>query len=96
MSELDRLNEADNQWAAAEEAAAQRKADLFSAFAEAVRDGHTPDEIAAHLKARKTPEQIEAGLTFSAAYIRKKVRETGVPALPHGPKPRKGGRPRQT
>ncbi|MGS2645894.1 hypothetical protein [Streptosporangium sp. G12] len=89
MSSLDDLNQADNEWTAAEEAAAKHKAALFAACAAAVRDGHTPDEIAALLKARKTPEQIEAGFTFSAAYIRRKVREIGVPALPHGPKPRK-------
>ncbi|MFF3443622.1 hypothetical protein [Streptosporangium sp. NPDC002721] len=96
MSTLDDLDQADNEWTAAEETAANRKSALFNAFAAAVRDGHTPDDIAAHLKARKTPEQIEAGYTFSAAYIRRKVREIGVPALPPGPQPRTGGRPRKT
>ncbi|MFI6496863.1 hypothetical protein [Nonomuraea typhae] len=89
MDALDRLELADDQWTAAEEAAATLKANLFQAFADAVREGHTPDDLAARLKARKTAEQIDAGLTFSGAYIRRKVREIGAPALPTGPKPRK-------
>ncbi|MFD1546963.1 hypothetical protein [Nonomuraea guangzhouensis] len=89
MDALDRLDQADDQWTAAEETAAKLKAELFEAFAAAVRDGNTPDDLAARLKSRKTPEQVEAGLTFSGAYIRRKVREIGIPALPTGPKPRK-------
>lgn len=89
MDALDRLEQTDDQWTAAEEAAAKLKEQLFEAFAEAVREGHTPDELAARLKARKTPTQIDAGLTFSGAYVRRKVREIGIPALPTGPKPRK-------
>ncbi|MFI6594939.1 hypothetical protein ACIBHX_01755 [Nonomuraea sp. NPDC050536] len=88
MDALDRLEQADDQWTAAEETAAKLKAELFDAFAEAVREGHTPDDLAARLKARKTPKQVDAGLTFSGAYIRRKVRESGAPALRTGPKPR--------
>lgn len=89
MDALDRLNQADDRWTAAEEAAAAAKAELFEACAEAVRNGKTPDEIALHLRARKTPEQLEARFTFSAAYIRRKVREGGVEALRSGPKSKK-------
>lgn len=89
MDALKRLDEADDRWAAAEAVAAALKAELFEACAEAVRDGRTPDEIALHMRARRSPEQIGAGLSFSGAYIRRKVREIGVAALPGGPKPRK-------
>jgi hypothetical protein len=86
MDTLKHLDEADDRWTAAEETAAALKAELFEACAQAVRDGHTPDEIAAHMRSRKTPAQIKAGFTFSAAYIRRKVREIGVAALRGGPK----------
>ena len=86
MDALERIDKADDQWTAAEETAAKLKADLFDAFAQAVREGHTPDAIAARQRSRKTTEQIDAGLSFSGAYIRRVVRKIGAPALRTGPK----------
>lgn len=88
MDVLARLDEADDRWSAAEQAAADLKDALFQACAEAVQAGHTPDEIAERLRARKTPQQIEAGFTFSGSYIRRIVRRRGITPLPSGPKPR--------
>ena len=83
---LNALDLAHEAWMAARQDADAAKAEFFEACADAVGDGHAPDEIAARQKARKTPEQIDAKFTFSAAYIRRMVRNIGVAALPGGPK----------
>jgi hypothetical protein len=41
------------------------------------------------MRSRKSPEEVEAGYTFSGAYIRRMVRNIGVTALRGGPKARK-------
>ena len=83
------LDAADRAYTQAQAAANAAKEALFDACADSVRAGRTPDSIAERLKASKTPEQLEAGLTFTAAYIRRRVRERGVAPLHGGPKPRK-------
>lgn len=50
--------------------------DLFAAYADAARAGRTADELAAHG-------------TFTASYIRRKLRERGVEPRKGGPKPRR-------
>lgn len=73
------------------QAAASKKA-LFEGWAEAVKAGHSPETIAARLRDGKTEEQIQAGTTFTAAYIRKIVRQHGAAPLPTGPKAKEGKR----
>lgn len=53
--------------------------DLFDAYADAARAGRTADELAARG-------------TFTASYIRRKLRERGVEPKKGGPKPRKAAR----
>ncbi|WP_433329867.1 hypothetical protein [Spirillospora sp. CA-294931] len=83
------LDQADDAHTAARAAEEQAREALFDACAEAVKAGQSPEHIATRLKSRKTPEQLELGYGFTAAYIRRKVRERGVAGLPTGPKPRK-------
>jgi hypothetical protein len=79
---------ADKAFTEAQTAADAAKELLFDACAEAVKAGRTADQLEAKLKSTKTPEQIKAGLAFTGAYIRRKVRERGVERLRSGPKPR--------
>lgn len=67
--ELARVAELDKQYAAI-------KGALFASWADAVRAGHTAEEVHEHT-------------VFSAVYIRKVVRNLGVPAMKPGPRPRK-------
>jgi len=84
------LDAADREYTEAQEAANKKKNALFAAWTTAVQAGISPDAIAERLKASKTPEQIEAGLTFTAAYIRRQARSRGAAPLRGGPKPRQG------
>jgi hypothetical protein len=71
-------------------AANDAKAALFDAYAQSVKAGRTPEDLATRATERRTPEEIKAGATFSAAYIRRQIRERGVGPLRTGPKPRGG------
>lgn len=78
---------------AAEYAALQGKANaakqrLFDAAAACARMGLSAESIADRIKANKQPEEAEAGLNFTAAYLRKQVRNRGVAPLRSGPKKR--------
>lgn len=86
------LDQADDDFVAKQTAADAAKARLFDAAAAAAAAGRSPEEIADRLRARKTPEQLAAGLSFSVSYIRRQVRERGVAPKRTGPKPRKDAR----
>ena len=75
MSELAAVTEASTRYLAKQEAADHDKEALFATWVTAVQACHTP-------------EQIAAACTFTAAYVRRIVRERGAPPLPRGPKPR--------
>lgn len=91
MSDLDRLDaaldQADDAYVAAQAAADAAKAALFDACAAAAAAGRSAEEIAEHLKARKTPAEAEAGYFFSVAYLRRQIRDRGVAPLRTGRKP---------
>lgn len=86
---LARVKAADLAFAEQQTAANNLKTKLFDECADAIRAGATADVIEAKLKEGKTPKQIEDGLTFTAAYIRRKARDRGVAPQRGGPKPRK-------
>lgn len=94
---MDEIAQADAAAVAAEQTFAERltaaneaKRALFDAYAQLVKVGRTPEDLAARAKERRTPEEIEEGATFTAAYIRRQVRDRGVGPLRTGPKPRGG------
>jgi predicted GIY-YIG superfamily endonuclease len=86
---MEAVGSAGKEFAELQTLANEAKQLLFDACADAVRAGDTPDKLAAWLRSNKTPEQIEAGLSFTSAHLRKKIRERGVAPLRTGPKPRK-------
>lgn len=85
---LTALDTADREYTERQMATNAAKDRLFEACAAAVSAGYSPDSIADRLRNNKTPEQIKAGLTFTAAYIRRRVRDLGVGPLRSGPKKR--------
>ncbi|MBT2208716.1 MULTISPECIES: hypothetical protein [Actinomadura] len=70
-----RVELAETRYLQAKEEADTRLNDLFSAYVDAANAGRTADQLA-------KPE------TFTAGYIRKKLRERGVERRKGGPKPR--------
>lgn len=68
-----RLDAATERYERSAQQAEKDKNELFDAMAETARRGASPEEIAA-----RTP--------FTPAYVRRKLRERGVPPLPPGPK----------
>ncbi|NJP27086.1 hypothetical protein FLW53_23375 [Microbispora sp. SCL1-1] len=76
MNELTAVATASERYLASQAAADADKEALFAAWVAAVQAGRTPEQIAQHC-------------TFTAAYVRRIVRERGAPPLPRGPKSRK-------
>ena len=70
-----RVELAETRYLKAKEEADSRLEDLFNAYVEAAKAGRTADQLA-------KPE------TFTAGYIRRKLRERGVEPRKGGPKPR--------
>lgn len=83
------LDAADDAFVAAQAAADAAKSRLFDAAAAAAAAGRSAEDIAEHLKERKTPEQIEAGYFFTGAYYRRQIRARGVAPQRSGPKTRR-------
>lgn len=75
MDELDQVSAANQRYTASQKTADQDKEALFGTWVTAVKAGHTPEQIAQHCD-------------FTAAYVRRIVRERGAPPLPRGPKRR--------
>ncbi|MGI5485178.1 hypothetical protein [Microtetraspora malaysiensis] len=76
MDELTKISDASNRYLADQAIADKSKEALFDAWVDAVKGGNTPEQIAQHC-------------TFTAAYVRRIVRERGAPPMQRGPKPRK-------
>lgn len=83
------LDAADDAFVTLQAAADAAKAHLFDVAAKAAEAGRSAEEIAERLKARKTPEQAEAGYYFTTTYYRRQIRARGVAPQRSGPKPRK-------
>lgn len=83
------LDAADDAFVTLQAAADAAKAHLFDVAAKAAEAGRSAEDIAEHLKTRKTPEQIEAGYFFTSAYYRRQIRARGVAPQRSGPKPRR-------
>ena len=73
MDELETVANASERYRTSQKAADEDKAALFDTWVSAVTAGSTPEQIAQHCD-------------FTAAYVRRIVRERGVPPLPRGPK----------
>jgi hypothetical protein len=73
MDELEKVDQADKQYRASKAAADRDKEALFETWVNAARAGHTADHIAARS-------------AFTAAHIRRILRDRGIEPLPPGPK----------
>lgn len=82
------VDAAEREYTRLQMAANAAKERLFDAVASAVGNGYSPEVAADRIKANKRPEEAEAGLSFTAAYLRKQVRNRGVAPLRSGPKKR--------
>lgn len=76
MDALESVADANQRYTESQKIADENKEALFNAWVAASRDGKTPEQIAQHCD-------------FTVAYVRRIVRERGVPPLPRGPKARK-------
>lgn len=77
---------ADRAYTERQQAADAAKEELFDACAAMVQRGYSAEAVADRNKANKKPGEEVAGLTFTATYLRRKVRERGVARLRSGPK----------
>lgn len=82
------LDAAERDYTKLQLAANAAKERLFDASAAVVEQGKSPEAVADRIKANKMPEEEDAGLNFTAVYIRKQVRARGVAPLRSGPKKR--------
>jgi hypothetical protein len=73
MDELDLVAAANQHYGELQKTADTAKETLFETWVTASRAGKTPEQIAEHCD-------------FTTAYVRRIVRERGVPPLPRGPK----------
>lgn len=82
------LDAAERDYTRHQMAADAAKERLFDASAAMVQKGRSPEAVAARIKANKQPEEVDAAPSFTAAYIRRQVRDRGVAPLRSGPKKR--------